>query len=149
MFKCTIFLLTTLLAMVFADQIKIYGPPANALYFAKDIMDVRYKVRSIGMTKITKTTTYLTHIPTNNTIESFPALNWSISMDDAPYKSVHAHWEIPSNLTHGNYSMTVSAKASYLCSKNDDGKAPFEHCSSTLKKHRVFYISSGTQTDEH
>lgn len=48
-----------IIAMVFADQIYIYGPPSNGIYHPKDVMDIRYHgkfffflARHVGLTNI-------------------------------------------------------------------------------------------------
>ncbi|GAN11253.1 hypothetical protein MAM1_0517c10812 [Mucor ambiguus] len=127
--------------MVVADQIYIYGPPSNGIYHTNDIMDIRYHVRSVGMTKIWQTSATLVHEPTNATITSFPITGWNAS---AETNYAHTTWTIPAGLSNGNYTMTISGNATRLCSKNSDGAAPFTQCQTTLYESRLFVISNGT-----
>ncbi|CAO3618534.1 unnamed protein product [Mucor fragilis] len=145
MFKSILtFMMAAALAMVVvADQIFIYGPPSNGMYRPKDIMDIRYHVRSVGMTKIWQTSATLIHDPTNATIASFPAASWNAS---AETNNAHTTWTIPTGLSNGNYTMTISGNATRLCSKNSDGAAPFTQCQTTLYESRSFVINNGTLT---
>ena len=131
------------IAMVFADQIYIYGPPSNGVYHPKDVMDIRYHVRSIGMTKIWQTSATLVHEPTNKTIDSFPTVSWNASSVN---NTAHTTWTIPSGLSNGNYTLSIGGNVTRLCSRNSDGKAPFTQCRSTLFEFRSFSINNDTQS---
>ncbi|KAL9552771.1 hypothetical protein MBANPS3_003612 [Mucor bainieri] len=130
-----------LVMLAVADQIYIYGPPSNGIYHPKDIMDIRYHVRSVGMTKIWQTSATLVHGSTNATITSFPIASWNAS---AETNDAHTTWSIPAGLSNGNYTMTISGNATHLCSKNSDGAAPFTQCKTTLYESRSFVINNGT-----
>ncbi|EPB91839.1 hypothetical protein HMPREF1544_01347 [Mucor circinelloides 1006PhL] len=144
MFKSILtFMLAALAMVVVADQIYIYGPPSNGIYHPKDIMDIRYHVRSVGMTKIWQTSATLIHESTNATIASFPPIAWNAS---AETNNAHTTWTVPVGLPNGNYTMTISGNATRLCSKNSDGSAPFTQCQATLYEYRSFVINNGTQT---
>ncbi|KAI8646836.1 hypothetical protein BD408DRAFT_409290 [Parasitella parasitica] len=131
-------------AMVLADQIFIYGPPTNGIYHPKDVMDIRYQVRFIGMTKIWQTSATLVHDATNTTIDTFPAVKWNAY---SKKNSAHKSWSIPLGLPDGNYTLSINANVTRLCSKNSDGNAPFTQCSTILSEHRSFVISNSTQTN--
>ncbi|CEP18255.1 hypothetical protein [Parasitella parasitica] len=131
-------------AMVLADQIFIYGPPANGVYHAKDVMDIRYQVRFNGMTKIWRTSATLVHDATNTTVAAFPSVKWSAY---SKRNSAHKTWTIPSGLPDGNYTLSINANVTRLCSTNSDGNAPFTQCPTTLSEHRSFVISNSTQND--
>ncbi|KAK4519078.1 uncharacterized protein ATC70_009309 [Mucor velutinosus] len=108
MFKSILtFMMAALAMVVVADQIYIYGPPSNGIYHPKDIMDIRYHVRSVGMTKIWQTSATLIHESTNTTIASFPIASWNAS---AETNYAHTTWTIPAGLSTGNYIMTISGK---------------------------------------
>lgn len=50
MFKSILtFMLAALAMVVVADQIYIYGPPSNGIYHPKDIMDIRYHGKLLGL----------------------------------------------------------------------------------------------------
>ncbi|KAG2237833.1 hypothetical protein INT48_002134 [Thamnidium elegans] len=119
MFKLVL-LLCILLPLVFTDEIRIYEPTVGGVYHPEDIMDIRYAVRSMGMTKIWSTSAKLTNIATNNTVDSFPTVPWVF--DGNLKNDAHAVWTIPSDIPLGNYSLTISGNTTYMCSANNDGK---------------------------
>ncbi|KAI8094236.1 hypothetical protein BDF21DRAFT_408274 [Thamnidium elegans] len=141
MFKLVL-LLCILLPLVFTDEIRIYEPTVGGVYHPEDIMDIRYAVRSMGMTKIWSTSAKLTNIATNNTVDSFPTVPWVF--DGNLKNDAHAVWTIPSDIPLGNYSLTISGNTTYMCSANNDGKPPFHRCQSILYKFITFFIYNGT-----
>ncbi|CAO3647312.1 unnamed protein product [Mucor hiemalis] len=144
-------LFVCLVKLVLSDEIYIYSPPQNGIYHPTDVMDIRFNVRSMGMTRIWAATATLTHVATNNTIDEFPRMLWNASTNttgnSTDPSSIHQSWTIPVDIPIGNYSLTVSGNTSYLCSKNGNGTAPFTHCKSVLYKHSYFIISNGTAID--
>ncbi|KAG2208330.1 hypothetical protein INT47_006186 [Mucor saturninus] len=103
-----IFLLFVLVQIVLSDDIYIYGPPQNGIYHPKDVMDIRYAVHSMGMTRIWSASAKLTNVETNTTIEGFPLTNWTASNNTQNFS--HDIWTIPVDMPNGNYSMCVSGK---------------------------------------
>lgn len=60
------------------------------------------------MTKIWSASAKLTHIATNNSIDSFPTAPWVF--DGNLKNDAHGVWTIPSDIPLGNYSLTISGK---------------------------------------
>ncbi|OBZ87234.1 hypothetical protein A0J61_04725 [Choanephora cucurbitarum] len=95
-------------------------------------MDIRYRVQAMGMIKIWSANTHLIHLDTNTTIDSFPHLKWTTNKRKSVNDTVHATWSIPPTLPSGNYSMNITANGTSLCSKNNNGSAPFVRCRYSL-----------------
>lgn len=130
MFKQSLLLvafIASLLLFVKADQIIIYSPPRNAVYNAKDIMDLRYKgkshsllmvkyvililwsVRFIGMTKYWSANTSLVHLESNTLVSNFTNLKWVAGKNESE-SSIHDVWNIPGDIKNGTYAFIVTAK---------------------------------------
>ncbi|KAI8967400.1 hypothetical protein BDF20DRAFT_900871 [Mycotypha africana] len=147
MFKTASLLISCLVAitMVMADQILIYGPPKNAVYSPNDIVDIRYTVRAMGMTKIWSAAAKLTQTESNTIIESFPKAEWTSENNgksSGKKATAHKSWIVPADIPEGNYTLTIVGKSTHPCSKNNDGKAPFQPCQEEVTRERTFYIQS-------
>ncbi|KAI9337663.1 hypothetical protein BD770DRAFT_401118 [Pilaira anomala] len=138
MFKQITLLFCLVLTIVFADEVLIYEPVRGAIYQPNDVMDIRYAVRSMGMTKIWSSSAKLTFLKTNQTVPSFPNVPWVF--DGNIKNEAYGVWKIPEDIPLGNYSLRISGDTTYMCSASNDGKAPYNRCRATLYKFITFMI---------
>ncbi|KAG1376158.1 hypothetical protein G6F60_008387 [Rhizopus arrhizus] len=138
----TLLLWTYLYYLVKADQINIIQPRSSSVYHVNDEMTIRYNIRSMGMTRIWSTLVTLTQADNNQTIQEFPSLAYSNSNDK---KDINGTWVIPDKMPNGTYTLTVAANITYLCSKSNDGRAPFKQCKDILYQSSTFTILNNSQ----
>ncbi|KAL0096579.1 hypothetical protein J3Q64DRAFT_1708408 [Phycomyces blakesleeanus] len=118
-----------LCTFVFADDIYITSPQEDDVYCIGSTLPIIYHVRGSGMANIGRANATL--------VSDDPPIVLDIPGSESSGEHGVDHlvrWTLPASLSNGPYSLRVAGLATYRCSKNRDGQAPYESCQITLEK---------------
>ncbi|CAO3615927.1 unnamed protein product [Cunninghamella blakesleeana] len=120
------------------DTVYIDSPREGDVFKHGSTVTIDYRVQFEGMKSLRSASVAIVNPDKNTVVTYLPGGNWV----DSPTgrRGGTTTWVIPNDLAPGRYSVRVGGTGTALCSKNNDGKPPYNQCKSSVEKSQDFTL---------